>query len=260
MNEATAVQAAAEPVTKQQPAIPPYPLDQSEFEIIITIPGRDLKLGHKLTRPTLAQLVERESQSSYETESVSDGEDKVNADDETANARLWDAIVRSVKGYRLDKSDTFPLTDWRDVTPELKAAIPSAHKATAVRGMYQSVCELEKADDSEGFTLGGETWTVKQVFGDPDDPQYVIGHILRTPTEAERRDFKRKAAEIRFGKGQRKLRTKIVTHLKAHVELYDKLIEEITGVTTQDLKLVDPIFKRQAVDCLMRGFEAGLLD
>lgn len=258
MNEAT--QTAAEPITKQPTAIPPYPLDQSEFEVTITIPGRELKLEHKLTRPTLAQLLEREEQSSYETESVSDAEDKVSADDEQANARLWDSTVRSVKGYRLDKLDAHPLTDWRDVTPELKAAIPSAHKATAVRGMYQSVCEIEKANDDEGFTLGGETWTVKQTFGDPDDPQYMIGHILRTPTEAERRDFKRKAAEIRFGKGQRKLRTKVVTHLKAHVELYDKLIEELTGVTTQDLKLVDPIFKRQAIDCLMRGFEAGLQD
>ncbi len=263
MSEAT--QTATEPITETAPKL--YPLDQSEFEIAIKIPGRNISIEHRLTKPTLAQLIERESQSQYETESINDGEEKVNADDEAANVRLWNVIVEAVKGYRLNKADAVAVDAWRGASPELIAAIPAAHKSTAVRGLYQFTCEVEGGNDDEGFTLGAETWTIKQTFGDPDFPDYVVRHILRTPTETERRDFKRKSSDIRFSKGAKRLRTKVVTHLKAHVELYDALIDYIDGTSVgTDGKgpafrpLVDPIWKRQVIDTLMKSFEAGLSD
>lgn len=249
-----------------------YPLDQTEFEIEI-VAGKHI-LSHKLGKPTLTQLMERESQSHYETEAISNEEERVSADDEMANARLWDAIATGVKGYRVNKADGSPVGDWRPLTDELKRAIPATHKAAAVRGMYQFTCETETGGDDEGFTLAAEDWTIKQTFGDADFPDYVVRHILRTPTENERREFKRKSSDVRFSKGQRKLKTKVVTHLKAHVELYDLLTTDIQGATWDsgsatnhqvkmdkvDLKIIDPIWKRSVIDCLMREFEAGLSD
>lgn len=253
MNEAT--QPAKEPTA------PLYPLDQTE--ITVEIKAGNTTLGHKLTRPTLAQLIEREGQIHYESESISDTEERINSDDEAANARLWDGCAVTVRGYRLGKADATPLTDWREITPELKAAIPSAHKATAIRALYQSVCEVEK-DEDDGFTLGADEWTVKQIFGDPDNPQFVIRHILRTPAESERREFKRRAAQISFSKGSRKQKTKVTTNLKAHVELYDGLLAGLDGTNNQDAHaakvIIDPIWKRQVIDCLMRSFEASTQD
>lgn len=238
-----------------------YPLDQTEFVVEITA-GKHI-LSHKLAKPTLAQLVERENASSYETESISNEEERVSAEDEPANARLWNQIAREVKGYRLNKADTHPITEWRPVTDELKAAIPASHKATAIRGLYQFTTEIESGED-EGFTLAGDTWTVKQIFGDADFPVYLVRHTLRTPSEAERREFKRKSSDVRFSKGARRMKTKIVTHLKAHFELYDKLIVGIDGTTNQDIAtfpaMIDPIWKRSVIETLMREFEAGLQD
>jgi len=240
---------------------PLYPLDQKEIEVAI-VAGKQT-LGHKLTRPTLAQLVEREGQIHYESESISDSEERINSDDEPANARLWDACVVSVRGYRLGKADTHPVEMWREMTPELKAAIPSAHKAAAIRGLYQSACEIER-DEEDGFTLGADEWTIKQVFGDPDAPQFVIRHILRTPAESERREFKRRAAQISFSKGSRKQKTRVTTNLKAHVELYDGLLTGLDGTNNQDAHAakaaIDPIWKRQVIDTLMKSFEAATQD
>ncbi len=266
MNEATH--------TAKEPATPLYPLDQTE--ISVEIKAGNAVLGHKLTRPTLAQLVEREGQIHYESESISDSEERINSDDEAANARLWDGCAVMVRGYRLGRADTHPVEMWREMTPELKAAIPSAHKATAIRAMYQSACEIER-DEEDGFTLGADEWTIKQVFGDPDAPQFVIRHILRTPAESERREFKRRAAQISFSKGQKRQKTRVTTNLKAHVELYDALLTELQGVNfdgqtwetfTAKIKdqmgamvsAVDPIWKRQVIDCLMRSFEASAQD
>jgi hypothetical protein len=256
-----------------------YPLDQAEFEVAVVTPQGTLY--HKLRKPTLGELIEREERSSYETESVNDSEERVSADDEAANVRLWNQIVVDVKGYRMRGEKASASIEWRgeslhDLSNDLKAAIPAAHKSVAVRGLYQFTCEVEK-DEGEGFLLGAETWTVKQVFGNLDFPDYIIRHILRTPTEQERREFKRKSSDVRFSKGSRKMKTKVVTHLKAHVELYDALLTQFDGLTLDGqtwetftakdfaqtgamVRAIDPIWKRNVIDALMKTFEASVSD
>lgn len=256
---------AAGTATQEYPAegftvdlVPLYPLDQTEIEVSI-VSGKTT-LGHKLNKPTLAQLLERESQLHYESEAINDNEERINSDDEQANARLWDAIASSVRGYKLNKADTHPVNEWRELTPELKAAIPGGHKATAIRAMYQSACEIEK-DEDEGFTLSVDIWTVRQTFGDPDNPNFVVRHVLRTPDEKERRAFKQKSSQVSFSKGTRRQKTRVTTNLKSYVELYDGLYAGIDGVTgSTALPGIDPIWKRQVIDCLMKSFEAGLKD
>lgn len=169
MSETQAVALATDPPVIKSPAL--YPLDQTEFTIEIKA-GKHA-LGHKLRKPTLSELIERENDSFYETESVNDTEEKVNAEDEAANVRLWNKIIESVRGYKMSKSDPTPPNAW--ITPDdtLKAAIPASHKATAVRGLYQFSTELETGGEEEGFVLSGDTWTVKQTFGDPDFPDFI---------------------------------------------------------------------------------------
>lgn len=264
-----------EEVIRRQSEIPAYPLDQQEITVNIKAGGQ--VLSHKLTRPTLAQLIEREERTPIQSVSVSDTEEAIagDSDDETANAKLWDEIATEVKGYRLASEPAEAVNNWR-TTAELKKYIPPSHKSGAVRAMYQSSVEMEK-DEGEGFTLGEQEWTIKQTFGDPDFPAYLIRHVLRTPTEGERREFKRKATEVRFGKGSRKQTTKVLTKLKAYVEMYDLLIVSISGATMNGqtwesyhapnvaglggfVAAVDPVFKRQIVDCLMKEFDARVSD
>ena len=257
-----------------------YPLDRAEFTIEIKAGKHTLR--HKLRKPTLSELIERENDSFYETEAVSDSEEKVNAEDEAANGRLWNKIAVSVQGYKLHRDDPTPQDAFVAVSDQYRAAIPASHKATAVRGLYQFTTEIETTGDEDGFVLSGDTWTIKQTIGGADDPAYIIRHILNTPTEAQRREFRRKASDVRFSKGSKRIKTKVVTHLRAHVELYDALMQGVEGVTVENgahfnamesgsnikptirhdaLKgLIDPIWKRSVIDTLMREFEAGLSD
>lgn len=243
---AKAVDSAAPP---QSAGIPPYPLNEPETTIVITVAGRDMKLEHKLRRPTLAELIERDEQSSFTTENVGNDE-RIEVDDERANSNLWDKLALQVRGYKLNGS-----IDWAEVGDTIKQQMPGGHKAAAIRGLYSSSFELEDAGEDEGFVLGDTAYTVKQEFGD-----YVIRHIFRSPTEKERREFRQRASETRFTRGSRKVKTKLTTKLKAYVELYDLLSEDVQGVTGGNQAMIDPIWKRGAIEALMKAFEAQAQD
>lgn len=250
--------------------VPFFPIDQSSYEI--NIASRGLTLVHRLQKPTPAQLFDRESQLAVVSESVSDTEEAVRGgdDDEAANVKLWDVIATHVKGYQLPGEPVTASLDWREVTDGLRLLIPAPHKSTAFRGMYQSSAEVEKNPD-EGFLLGSSDWTIKQVYGNPDKPLFVVRHTLRAPTEKERREYRQKATEIRFGKGQRRQTTKVLTRLKPNVELYDSLFLSIEGATVDGypyqearrglfLEQIDPISKRQIITVFLKEFEAQLQD
>lgn len=230
-----------------------YPLDQQE--ITVEIQARGTTLTHQLRRPTFSELQERESQIVYETEEVSRDEDAINADDETANARLWDKIALAVTGYRGAGLSSDAVTP-TPVTPELAARIPASHKATAIRALYISACEVEPSE-GEGFDLDGETFTVKQTIG---EEAYTLRHTLAAPTEAQRREYRQKATRTTFARGSRKVKARVSTSLKVYVELYDALFVSLEGASSSEKSLVDPIFKRQVITALMSNYESSLSD
>ena len=147
-----------------------YPLTQTEFEVQISVGGKTL--SHKLRRPTLAELVTRESESVTEVEEVSPGEDAFHVEDKAATARLWDKIRLQVKGYRT--GDAKP-DEWIDVTPELAAKLPADHKVAAVRALYLFRVEMVE-DEGDGFDLDGQEYDIRQLIGgDEDAPAGAAG-------------------------------------------------------------------------------------
>jgi hypothetical protein len=245
-----------------------YAFDEEFTEICFNArPGAENPsiVYHRLRKPTLAELIEREQQSKYELVEISNREDEVQTDEDVANARLWDKIIVSVKGYR-------GAEDWRELSEQEKASMRIGHKAMAIRAMYSGFCEIE--GDENGVSIGADTWTVRQSIGlKRDAPDFVVRHILREPTEAERVKFKRSASSTSYVKGAKKQQVRIKTNLKAFVELYDALISLTTGatvggnefpLTSKDksifLAAIDPIWKRQVVQTLMATIEAQLSD
>lgn len=244
-----------------------YPFDESTIEVQFNArPGADTPhvVAHRLRKPTLQELLEREQAVSLEIHEVSNREDTIVSDDEGANCRLWDKLILEVQGYR-------GMADWTPVNDEMKAQMRAGHKTTAIRGMYAGTATVAN-DDGDGVSLGGDDWTIKQAIGsDTENPQYEVLHILREPTEGERGKFKRAASSAHIVRGAKKSRTKIVTSLKAFVELYDALIIDIVGGTvngqylshdnrSQFLAAVDPTWKRLVVQTLLNAIEAALLD
>jgi len=216
---------------------------------------------HKLRKPTLAELLDRENQIKYELVEISSREDEIQTDDEIANARLWDKIAIAVKGYK-------GADEWRDITEDERAAMRPGHKSTAIHTMYAATCEVE--GDEDGVSIGADTWTVKQSIGlKKSAPDFVVFHTLREPTEAERVKFKRSASSTSYVKGAKKTQVRIRTNLRAYIELYDALIQIVEGATVHgnvgaNLELfrsvIDPIWKRQVIQCLMANLEAQLSD
>src|SRR5262249_20983462 len=155
---------------------------------------------HRLRKPTLPELIEREGQIKYELVEVNQREEEIRTDDETANARLWDKLILAVKGYR-------GAPDWRELLPEEKAAFRPGHKVTAIRALYAGSCQVEGGD--EGVSIGADVWTVRQEIGAGAEPDFVVRHTLREPTEAERVRFKQSSSSTSYVKGAKKSQVRV---------------------------------------------------
>lgn len=218
---------------------------------------------HRLRKPTLAELIEREQQINYELVEVNSREEEIRADEDVANARLWDKIILAVKGYR-------GIDDWYEPTAEEKAAMRPGHKIMSIRALYAGDYKIE--GDEDGVSIGADLWTVRQEIGpNADAPDYVVRHQLREPTEAERIKFKRNSSATSYVKGAKKTQVRVRANLKAYVELYDALIEFVSNATVGGkefggnnanafLAAIDPMWKRQVIQCLMNNLEAQLSD
>src|SRR5262249_39260557 len=240
-----------------------YAFDADSFEVAFNArPNAEnpAVVYHRLRKPTLAELIEREGQIKYELVEVNAREEEIRTDDETANARLWDKLILAVKGYR-------GAADWRELSPEEKSALRPGHKVMTVRALYAGSCQIEGDDD--GVSIGADVWTVRQEIGAGAEPDFIVRHTLREPTEAERIKFKQSSSSTSYVKGAKKSQVRVRTHLKSYVELYDALLKiveggSINGFVGADLELfraaIDPMWKRQIIQCLMGALEAQLSD
>lgn len=235
-----------------------YPLTDAETVVQLHIKRGDKSetIQHKLRRPSLDELIAREQQSVAEIEEVAPNEDSWTEDSQAANGKLWDKCIIGVTGYRIDGQLAI---DFVAVSGETAAKIPLSHKNTAISGLYLSKCTIEQGED-EGFSLDDPTHTIRQAIGAGDEPDYVILHTLRQPTEAELREYNKHASTATSVSGTRKRKIRVRTNLKADVELYDKLATGIAGATPPEPRMVDPISKRQVVQTLIASLNASLSD
>ena len=92
-----------------------YAFDAREFEIAIEVRRGEATyhFAHRLRRPTLEELLDRDRMITYEVVEVDSRQDVINFDVEAANARLWDKIAVFVQGY--DFGDGGTAADWRMV-------------------------------------------------------------------------------------------------------------------------------------------------
>lgn len=245
-----------------------YPLDQSEFEIKINLkPNADVPVyvTHYLRRPTLVELLDRDKAVVTEIETLSKSESIINANTDAANVALYDKIALAIAGYPL--SDGQPKEARRSITPELVARVPATHKLTALRGLYATTCEVEDSD-ALVYGLDCDTVVVRQEIGWHDEPDYVLRHTLSMPSEKQRLDYARKASQTRYVGTGKKQKIRIVTNLRAAVELYDALLVQVDGGVIEGqpingvvaMNRIDPQFKQQVITALMGVFEEALSD
>lgn len=243
-----------------------FPLDQTENEIKINLkPGADVPVyvTHYLRRPTLTELLDRDKGVVTEIETLSKSESIINANTDAANVALYNKIALAIAGYPLP--DGQPKEARRNLTPELVHKIPASHKLTALRGLYATSCEVEESD-ALVYGLDCDTVVIRQDIGWHDEPDYVLRHTLKMPSEKQRLDYARKASQTRYVGTGKKQKIRIVTDLRAAVELYDVLFASLEGASLSGggraelLNAIDPQFKQQVISALMGVFEESLSD
>lgn len=270
MSEAveTAVEKLDDLIVQSQSAESPtlYPFDLAFIAVSFNArPNTETPkmVWHKLRKPTLQQLKERESQIKSELVSISSHEDEDRSDDTTANANLWRKLIVAVKGYR-------GAAEWRDISDAEREEMKPGHKVRAIRQMYAGDCLIEANEDDE-VSIGAETWVIRQDIGANREPDFVIRHSLREPTQPEWEKFKGTAQRSSYIRGAKRLRRKFNTSLQSYCELYDAVLLSIEGATVDGkifspetrkafLLQIDPIWKRKIIETFVDTLEGQSSD
>lgn len=253
----------------KKPAL--FPFDQELIDIRINVtPGADRPFytTHRVRRPTLEELNNRESMTVYEMRDLGGNEEEVVINDDTGNSYVYDLIAREVQGY--DLGDGVDPQEFRPVNEGFLNLLSVPHKNAVLRGLYFSQAKIEVDPQMTGFRLGGvREMRVRQSLGQGDPAPFSIVHILREPSEPERAAYRERASQTRNVRGSRRARSKIVTNLSAAVELYDTLLLKIEGAQVAGeeftsanrgayLRAIDPMYKRQVIVTLISSLEADL--
>ncbi len=203
---------------------------------------------HTLRRPDAEMIYAREDELQAEIPINKDG--SYSLPDPTANeavdAKYYDRIVESATGYT--------------------GGVPELHKANAFQALY--IREIYVDDDADVFA--DEVPVAEEVDAGGET---VVTHVMRQPTEAELKSYRRKmsqSSEIKAGKRGRQL---LVTRslLKTAVQFYELWLERIEGATvggktySQDMRpafidAVDPLIRRKVVTTFAGELTSQLLD
>jgi hypothetical protein len=218
---------------------------------------------HKLRKPTLQQLKDRESQVKNELITVSSREDEDRTDETVANANLWRKLIVTVKGYK-------GAPDWRELSDAEKDGMKPGHKSRAIAQMYMGACLVEAGEDDD-VSIGAETWTIRQEIGARREPDFIVRHSLREPSQGELEKFKGSAARMSYVRGSKKPHRKFNTNLQSYCDLYDAILLSIDGATVDGktfspetrkafLLQIDPIWKKKIIETLMDTLEGQSSD
>lgn len=211
----------------------------------------DLGKGRKLTlrRPTHEQILARENELQSEIPIGKDGgyalpDPTIN---EAIDAKYFDLVNTGAEGYA--------------------GEIPEQHKAAAFTGLYQREIYVD-----EDFDLSQEQVPVIEEIGSGVEPDFTIVHVMRQPTEAELKLYRRKssAGEIKPGKrGRQKFVTQ--SNLKTAMSFYSQWLIRIDGASLEGrlcseaeraafIAHVDPLIQRQVTNAVVEAFTAKLSD
>lgn len=238
-----------------------------ESETVVSFPattksGKTRTVSHRLRKPTAEELNKRESLVKYETVKAGARETEVRSDSRSADVWLWDQVAEAVSGY--DGGE-----EWRDLDDATRKNLNPSHKTDAINLLYALRSEIEGEGDY--VPIGPSDWTVKQEIGPNREPDFVVYHVLREPTEEERQKYNRAKSSTMYLAGARREEARVRTYLKPACELYDATVQDVKGGTVSGeafsqsnrkgfLAAIDPMLKRDAIQTLMFALEAQMSD
>lgn len=213
----------------------------------------DLGKGRKLTlrRPTPAEILERDAELQTEIPIGKDGGYQLPDPtlNEAVDAKYFDLVKVGEEGYGY------------------AGTIPEQHKAAAFNGLYKREIYVD-----ESFDFAAAEIAVLEEIGSGIEPDYTIVHVMRPPTEAELKLYRRKSSggEIKPGKRGRQI-FKTASNLRAAMSFYAQWLTRIDGATVEGREYsdadravfiahVDPLIQRQVVNAVVEAYTAQLSD
>lgn len=225
---------------------PLYALDWQQTTI-------DLGKGRRLTvrRPTQAEIIARDAELQTEIPIGKDGSYQL--PDPTANeaidAKYFDLLKLGDEGYGY------------------AGTIPEQHKSAAFNGLYTREIYVDESFDFEAAQV-----VVLEEIGSGVEPDFTVVHVMRQPSEAELKLYRRKSAggEIKPGKRGRQI-FKTSSNLKAAMSFYAQWLISVEGATVDGREYsdaeraafiahVDPLIQRQVVNAVVEAYTAKLSD
>ena len=267
---------------------PKFKFDVASIEVDIDIstnPEVQRILSAKMRRATKDEHVKREAMSLVEFVEATATEEDINSDAQRANAWLFDQTATHVKGFRFKAEPKEAANQWREVTPEVLSRIPREFKSSFVASQYDQVTAkfVETDTEDEGFVFGedGDLLSVDLIFGDVENPMYVVRFSMPEPSETARKSYSSESVKVRQVKGSRKSRNRIVQNLAASVKFFKTLMSHPDATISdnatfadrtfdqaksnpigkgQFLDGIDPIYQRFVVSALMSKYNAKVSD
>jgi hypothetical protein len=222
--------------------------------------GHKVRVFHRVGRPTLQLLQERDDKQPYRSQMVTEDRERLLADvTGKADAELYDQLVLLTEGYKYNVSEGQGDSERQQA---LKA-IPRAHKSDMMRAILEVKSEVvpEGEEEIDTFVWGqGLSYRIRTEIG--DQGQFVAYTTMNEPTNKQLDDYGVASTDFEIEKGQRKPITRVHAKLAPAVQLFDELVVSIEGFTVngqpidisdkRQLLLVDPYFKRSVLDALMK--------
>ena len=225
------------------PASRLFPLDWETQKINL----KDGRFSHVVRRPTAEEIYAREDERHREIPIAKDNSMSLPdpTEGEAIDAEYFDKIVQESKGY--------------------KGVIPVEHKAAAFQGIY-----LREIYVDEDVDIFADEVPVTEEIGQGDEPDFVITHVLKQPSESERTRFRRRSAGGKLKPGRRGRQNFVPkSNLKEAVDAYDRWCIRVDGACLKAdpsadaaaLKnAVDPLIKRMVIETLIQELTGNLLD
>jgi hypothetical protein len=233
------------------------PFDREAFG---KVRGHKVRVFHRIARPNIQQLQERDDKQPYRSQMVNEDRERLLSDvSGRADAELYDQLVLLTEGYK------YNVVDGQDESARTQAlnSVPRAHKSDMMRAILEVKSEVvpEGEEEVDTFVWGqGLTYRIRTEIG--DQGQFVAYSTMREPTNRQLDDYSLASTDFEIEKGQRKPITRVHTKLAPAVQLFDELVDAIEGFTVngkpinvkdkRQLALVDPYFKRSVLDALMK--------
>lgn len=224
-----------------------YPLDWKTTDVKLA-KGRFV---HTLSRPANELLLERADEFDTEIPIAKDGSYAM--PDEQTQEEI------DAKYYARVTAD--------EPTGYGEREVPTLHKAKAFQGLFLS--EIEVDEDADIFD---EEIRVNEEIGSGDDPDFVIGHILRTPEEKELNKIRkifRNARLMPDKRGRQKFVEK--SNLRKAMQYYSQYLARIEGASVGGQKFsperreefinnINALTQRAVLKALVEKLTGSLLD